>query len=162
MKFQSVLWITMALQMLFGWILKPSGFDFGRFRSLQTAASGWKTTHLEKIRLQDLFWWLGRRAADQQRDRETERQRDRESRPNHMSNLRDSGRPMISDDVGRFAGGLHSVCFFVLIWEGFGGVSGWFWSSKTTWKSTFGVLFGRSFFASVFGWILGGPEPRKS
>ena len=64
-----VLWSTIALELLFGWILSPSEFNFERFLSLRNlfleSRIAFGETCVRRFRLKNLLWWLGRRGAHQ-------------------------------------------------------------------------------------------------
>ena len=68
--FESVLWSTIALELLFGWIFSPSELDCEWFLSLQNlffeSRIAFEETCLKRFRLKTLLWWLGRRGADQE------------------------------------------------------------------------------------------------
>ena len=69
MIFEGVLFSTIALELLFGWIFSPSEIDFEWFLSLQNfffkSRIAFGETCVKRFRLKNLLWWLGRRGADQ-------------------------------------------------------------------------------------------------
>ena len=70
LRFEGLLWSSIALKLLFEWILRPSELDFHGFECLWTmffdSFVHWAEICVEHVRLQTLLWWLGRRGADQQ------------------------------------------------------------------------------------------------
>ena len=66
---EGALWSTIALELLFGWILSPSQFDFEWILSLQSlyleSRIAFGETCVKRFRLKNLLWWLGRQGADE-------------------------------------------------------------------------------------------------
>ena len=69
LRFEGLLWSSIAFKLLFEWILKLSELDFHGFYCLWMvffdSLVAWAEICVEHVRLQTLLWWLGRRGADQ-------------------------------------------------------------------------------------------------
>ena len=68
LRFEGLLWSSIAFKLLFEWILKPLELDFPWFLCLWTmffdSLVAPAEMCMEHVRLQTLLWWLGRRGAD--------------------------------------------------------------------------------------------------
>ena len=154
--FEGVLFSTIALELLFGWIFRPSELDFEWFLSLQS-----------------LFFWVPHRIwrdmceAFQVEDlalmiRAT---RGRSRRPNHMHSHLDALQAMGPVNFRRGARRFHSVAKQASFYIAFGARFQGFWKAKWLPKFDFPVFFRHYFSMRLsieFSWILEAPNQKNS